>query len=336
MKRVSLLKWMLFASLAAAIAVPCFSAEPAAGVSAEQTKSFYLSKDYSKSKIKKIALIVARMGNVYPAPPLPVTLKTDYSIRKAKEGTAKNNFNDRQDVYIDNYDRIEVSFPRYPTYKKTENPLVQPSYLKSLSLPVFQKMAQILTNKGYEVVDVNKISAAWPKPFYELTVNSIITRLKGKADALFVLDYSDVGEVYMNNDQFERLEKGLTTLYYTASMFDIATKERIFSLDPVALTMNDKIGGDPDVLANKFMVQRIDLTNGEMPGPLVFKVDGNQIFVQGIINRDKTKGTNGFVTYASYKFIQEEVLGLAMKYISTGFENKDKNEKVLGFEQMIP
>lgn len=304
-----------------------------AGYSAQNYKT---ADNYKTQKIKKIAVLIVRVGNFTPSLPSPVSLAMDYANRVPVDASASNT-SGKIDVLIDdNFERIQESFPKYPYYKKGSTPGVVSQYFKNMNSAVFSALSQTLIKKGYQVIDVRAIGEKWKKPPTEMTAGAILKTLKGKADALLILHYNDVGEYHIDTPDMERLDKGLSVVNYTAAMFKIPSKSLLFQLEPTGFNMNNLLNADQELLNNPAMQKRIVKTEGVTPGPLVIKMDGNQSFAQAVAIKDKKGSPANFSKTTDFQFTEKEVMELAAKYMQKGFDSKDDSLKLTGLDEMLP
>lgn len=211
----------------------------------------WVSKDYDKRRYKRIGILINRVGNKLAyAPMRDITLKTDYSIRTPTLNT---------NVYIDDEERLHESVPTYPYYSGSSNNF-KIQYYKNMTPDVFRGIKQILVQKGYETVDVRRLSKTWSTAFSEMTIDEILSAIERSVDALLVLHYMDIGTGEIGSKAYgvKAQNKGFTSVLYRFIMFDVHKKEKILSYSPIlGFDVNKTLINDHKIMSNPSTRNRI-------------------------------------------------------------------------------
>jgi hypothetical protein len=256
--------------------------------------------DFDKAGHLRVALLVCRMGVSEGAgdPMSDIALDTDYSLR---QGTG-------QRLYIDDEARIKETLPNYPKCvlppsanlgKARKEEL---SYFKSISPQLDAGVSALLGEKGYKVVDLRAQSSSWEKPFTEMKVQDIIESLKGKADALLIVQYRDYGYHYLYAINVETESTGFSNLDYCATMFDIGTKRRLLFLKQYWTPNISRTISHDDTIVNK------PAAEGAKP---------TQIFVSGGRITNANIETD-YQIFAPVYLSEDEIVKSVVRYVCYG------------------
>lgn len=201
-------------------------------------RSYEVSKNFNKDQHRRVGLLVTRVGNDAFSVVAPITLQTDYSRRVPKTQSTMGLSEDSVDVYIEDENRLRESIPSYPKFNSA--PLANigslreqsEEYFRNITPELYTAIAEVFSEKGYEVVDVRKFANTWEKPLSEMTVGQIATHLANKADSLAVFHYTDVANTFLSyippgGGRHTESNKGFAAISYTLSMFDTNTKEEL-------------------------------------------------------------------------------------------------------------
>lgn len=292
---------------------------------AAHERIIYVSDNYNKAKYKRIGVLVVRTGNVesWSGAP-PITLETDYARRVSRPW--KSESEPSINVFIENEVRLLESIPNYPHFKPLGR-FVYQKYYGNISPQIRRNVLEILKNKGYSTVDVAEFSKSWSRPYSEMTVADILESLKDKCEALFILHYVDFGPYEYDDIRSQSKCEGFSSLAYTVSMFDIATRERIVFVDDMRITPYYAIAGDPEIMSNPKTADKVVKKSYKSP----------QYYTGGSIYRQGAS--------ISLSFTEEEIIALVMKYIRKGIEYKyfyDSGDSdymdvsIRGLEHIIP
>ena len=230
------------------------------------------SSHIDKTRYKRVGVLVTRMGNEVYSGVSPIILQTNYTNRRSVTQPYLALSEKFVDVYIEEEGRLKESIPNYPKYKSSagENigPLYKASqyYFKNITPQLFAHVSQLLTEKGYEVVNLRQVSKDWNKPISEMTVDEIIEKSRGVVDAIFIFHYMDVGDSFQSLNAVSTSyvqTKGFGFLSYTVAMFDVATKERILSFRPAwPYRISAVLVNDPEILADPALKQKVSNVGG--------------------------------------------------------------------------
>lgn len=226
-----------------------------------------VSSHYDKARCKRIGILIIRMGNEVYSGVSPITLQTNYANRHSKPQSLMGLSENFVDVYIEDEGRLKESIPNYPKYKSADGqnvgPLFKASeyYYKNITPQLSAHISGLLTEKGYEVVDLLQVSKDWNKPISEMTVDEIIGKSRGVVDAVFIFHYMDVGDSYQSlnavNTSYVQ-SSGFSNISYTIAMFDVATKEKILFFRPAwPYRISAVLVNDPEILADPVLKQKI-------------------------------------------------------------------------------
>lgn len=288
-------------------------------------KSVEISKNYNKPAHRRVALLVARMGNRTYSGVSVVSYATNYAARIPKAQSAGSFSEDYIDVYIDDEARLKESLPQYPRYESAALSNIGSArkesmeYFANITPQVYDAVAGLLKEKGYEVSDVRELSKGWEKPFSEMTVGEIAARLKGTVDALAVFHYMDIGNSYLYAVTIEKKDVGFSGLAYTMSMFDVATGERLLFFRPLfATSIGVTMAADPEITTNPAYKGKYRLDTA---------VDTGWV---------RSTQQSSF----SHSFSTDEIVGFVMRYLTRGFKafSKETNQPIewQGLAQVIP
>lgn len=314
--RKAILLGVIFAFLLPAV---CLAAAPAQKSPAK----------FDKAKYLRVGLLVTRMGGAGWGVPADITLKTDYGNRTA----VKNLDNSKKvDIYIEDEARLKQAVPDYPLlYLDKRGGLFrfhsEAKYYNNVTPQIWQSVSAMLTEKGYQVIDVRQASQGWTQPLAATTLAEAAAALKGTADALLVIHYTDYGDTYFDDQHIKRIEKGFSALYCKAAMFDITTGEKLIPfrssyniLIRVVLPNDRRITADPEL---KKKIRTID----NPPAGFVYERGFSEREWKGVL----FTGTRLTV----YDFSAEEILQQALKCLRKGFAGGPENSWE-GLESAIP
>lgn len=222
-----------------------------------QPPVYYKSPNYDKIQYNRVGIIVNRMGNIQDnfGMIMPADLTTDYSIRESIPYDWESESEPR-DVYIGNIKRINESLPNYPEYEP-ESRYKYIKYYKDITPQIYNIIDQVLTEKGYSVIDITAAEKEWTKPISEMVISNIIEQLKGTADILFVMHYMDKGASLWDDIATRRETSGFTGLKYTISMFDIVNMERVVFLELEEIAPGFDIASDPEILSDQTLSSKV-------------------------------------------------------------------------------
>ncbi len=263
----------------------------------------------------RVAILVNRMystgivlGNI--------SLETDYSLRNPPASGTNN-----KDIYVGDEDRMKVSLAVYPYhYYHSENRFQR--YYKNITSEITDTIKQLLSDKGYQTVDLRILSRDWPQPVSEMTVKNILKRVGGQAGALLVVHYEDFGDMRLKNVLGLSEVKGFNELHYAAAFYDTSTRERLFLHSPARYSLHTLLLHDPDIKSDPALQNRIQYFSNE--------------------------GHRGSSTRMSHNFSDGELIAFALKYTREGFSfmlnsygslgsECGKNPKLCqGLEDVIP
>ncbi len=279
------------------------------------TTNYEISKNYSKEKYKRIALLVVRVGNLtHNGCPVPIILDTDYSIRTPQVGSTFLQYPAKVDVYIEDEDRLRESLPAYPNYT-LHGLTVKVKYFKNITPQIYKTVSGLLAEKGYHVVDVKEVAASWPKKISEMKISEIVEALKKDVDAVLVMHYADIGYYYVwSRDRAPLIDyyawkcaklelTGFVKLEYVVSMFDAYTKEKVVHYKSNNPLMATAMAEDPEIKNNPELAKKI-----------------------------KTEASCDRVNHS---FTDDEVINFAMRYLSKGIHVKDR-VSWKGLEEVMP
>ncbi len=294
-------------------------------------KSYERSQTVDWSKYGRIGLLVVRVGNITPGVLAPITLEVDYANRIPKKELSASwlYLKEHIDIYNDDEARLRESFPNYPYIHKSRDSWSK--YFRNISTEIYNMVASVLKQKGYQVIDVKKVSSSWDKSISEMKIYGIVDALKQSCDALLVLHYMDVGH-YLSDD----IVPGFSKLHYTLSMFDTRSKERILRFEQSnvwenfiwALAVDPKIIADPKVAIVK------DYGFVKYRPAIEFPIESQ---IKIIVHRSEyysgTSRTKN--TTVKWRFTDEEILNHVLRYMREGCRFESDN-KWKGLEEVIP
>jgi hypothetical protein len=198
-------------------------------------------------KHRDIAVLVVRVGNVFPIAPMEqVDLQTDFSLRVPDGHT---------NVFVETEQRLLGSFPGYPAYPEIHGGW-QANFYGNISAEIESNISDFFTDSGYRVVNVRPILESANPHYSELTVRQIVSLMTGSVDALLVLEYFDKADTHniqsAGNNAFE--VSGFAGALLTYTMFDTENGNTLFSntpfvgfFFPVALTSDRAIRSDESI-----------------------------------------------------------------------------------------
>lgn len=254
-----------------------------------------VAEHYSKAKYKKVGVLVNRMGNIEFGFPVPITLEMDYANRVPCISGYGSEIPD-VNVYIEDEDRLRESIPDYPEYKPISR-FEYMQYYKNITPQIYDNVTNILSGKGYSLIDVKAMAIGWPQPVSEMTVQAIVERLRGTVDILFVLHYMDRGPFKWDDIRSQKEASGFVGLVYTVSMFDTQTLERVLLVESESIAPYEAIIGDPSLRADPEISKKIQQTKA------------NNFTGRGLYR------TWGSVTLA---MSEDEIIDLVMNYMRYG------------------
>jgi len=269
---------------------------------------YKISQDFEKSKYKRIGLLVCRMGNKHEGVLAPITLKTDYSNRiyKRELSAGMLYMKDHKDIYIDDNERLLEGFPDYPVFRcnvTSDSSKQCKKFYNNITPYIYKNLEEVLNDKGYEVIDIKKITKTWNPPFSEMNIQNIINNIGSNIDALLVFHYFDVENNGMISD-----------LWYKLSMFDVLSKESVIDFQSFYF----------DGIVSALYYDK------EMPhGKIEVIAKERYQFASG----------GGWVTTATdikllIHLSEEELIEYVMKYLRYGFKSHSSSDK--GLEEIIP
>jgi hypothetical protein len=218
----------------------------------------YVDTQYNKNMYKRVAILVNRMGNIKYQFPIPITLETDYANRVPRPSDSAKGF-PGLNVCIEDQNRINESIPSYPHYKPYSYIFKYIKYYKNITSQITYNVIKTLSDKGYHTIEVKELAKDWPQPILEMTVQDIIINLKGKADILFVLHYTDKGSFKVDTISTRRECVGFTELCYTVSIFDIQNAKRVLFEELNVINPLEAIIGDPALQSDSELKQKIQI-----------------------------------------------------------------------------
>lgn len=250
-------------------------------------QSSQISPNFDKNRLKRIGLLVCRVGSFHSGVIAPIVLETDYSNRIPKRELSAGMLylKEHKDVYIETDSRIKESFPDYP---KIRNAYLRETFFKNITPDVYRVVEACLSSKGYLVTDVMGASSAWNKPLSEMTVAEILSRLKGSVDALFVFHYMDMA-----------VDGMFAEIMYNISIFDLSKNERVLYFNsrwPYPFII-EAIHKDPSVPAGTITKEKVSDSSS-----------------------DKGKAGSPRERYVyKHNMSSDEIVGYALKYMRYGF-----------------
>lgn len=334
--------------------------------------------NFDKLKYKKVGLLVNRMANKMPCPPAQITLETDYSICIPKVISTPTyyglKYSEIIDVFIEDQNRLTSSCQFYPYYgdsrfikllmkeetnrkemgfsvktkdlidelrKKFKKDLRDCQCYKfygNISKQIYDSIEQLLTDKGYSVVDVRKLSTHWNKPISELTVNKIISYLSDSVDALVIFHYKDIGYQYeadydkksIVSPDWESTKEitGFSDLPYTLSLFDVSSNKRILWYELPSLKFYDIIEQSGEIVKTMG-----DYTEN------YYKYNFTSFYIGSLLQRYEEKREREI----RHKLSNDELIQYALKIMRYGYVghgiydfNKNNTYKWIGLEEVIP
>lgn len=284
---------------------------------------------FDKGKYPRIGLLVTRMGGAGWGSPTDITLRTDYANRTA----VKNLDNSKKvDVYIEDEARLKQAVSDYPLlYLDKRGGLFkfhsEAKYYQNITPQISQAVSGMLANKGYQVVDVRQAGQEWAKPIAEMTLAEIATALRGTADALLVIHYTDYGDTYFDDQHVKRIEKGLSALHIKVALFDVTSGEKLIPFrSPYNILVRVVLPNDRDILADPELKKKLRVIDNP-PADFVYERGFSEREFKGVL----FTGTRLTV----YDFSAEEILRYALKCLRKGFVGGRENSWE-GLESAIP
>jgi hypothetical protein len=254
-------------------------------------QSSQVSPNFDKNRLKRIGLLVCRVGSFHSGVIAPIVPETDYSNRIPKRELSAGMLylKEHKDVYIETDSRIKESFPDYP---KIRNAYLRETFFKNITPDVYRVVEACLSSKGYLVTDVMGASSAWDKPLSEMTVAEILSRLKGSVDALFVFHYMDMAVAGM-----------FAEIMYNFSIFDLSNNERVLYFNsrwPYPFII-EAIHKDPSVPAGTITKEEVSDSSSE------------------VSQSGGRTGSRGKRFLYWHNLSSEQIAGYALKYMRYGF-----------------
>lgn len=251
----------------------------------------------SLSKNSPVAVLVNRMHSSSIVLQ-DISLKTDYSLR-LPSGTGVDN----KDIYIGDESRMKTSLAQFPYHYYGSEKRYQ-RYYKDITPEVTDAVRQLLSDKGYQAVDLRKLSRGWPQPVSEMTIKDILQRTAGQIGALLVVHYEDYGDMRWQNMYSWSEMKGFNELHYAAALFDVSTRERLLFYSPVRHSLHALLIHDPEIRSNPELHNRIQ-----------YKSNGGSGASSGRMGHD---------------FSDSELVAFALKYVCQGFSFMLESDWALG------
>jgi hypothetical protein len=251
--------------------------------------SFLHAEEVTCQQKKRVAILIVRVGNVQAFSPMSsISIKkTDYSLRKPGLG---------KDVFIETDKRLMEVIPDYPKFPGY-NSNYKVEFFKNISSEITGIVKKTYLDKGYDVVDLKKMSESWDKPYSEMSLGEIITTLKPNVDFLFILHYMDIGNSSVISPVYEikASNSRFTSLLYTCTMLDIQKEKKIFSYTPITgLAVIPSLVYNPDIMISEDLRPRI-------------KVQCTK------------RGSNNY-SFVTHDFSDEELISILLGIIINGFE----------------
>ena len=186
--------------------------------------NLFAKKKINSSLYHRIGILVNRVGNEKVYSPMPrISLKTDYSVRKPTKS---------RNVYIDEEKRLLESIPNYPFYPgSTTSCILQ--YYKNITPEMTKGLIQFFIKKGFESIDFRVMAKDMNIPFLEMSIKSILTAISGKIDALFILQYMDIGTFLVRGKDIKSKNIGFGSISYSIAVFDVSKQKRLFFYSPL-------------------------------------------------------------------------------------------------------
>jgi len=254
-------------------------------------QSSQVSPNFDKNKLKKVGLLVCRVGSFHSGVIAPIVLEADYSNRIPKRELSAGMLylKEHKDVYIETDSRIKESFPDYP---KIRNAYMGETFFKNITPDIYRVVESCLSTKGYLVTDVAGASRAWNQPLSEMTVSEILSRLKGSVDALLVFHYMDMA-----------VDRMFAEIMYNFSVFDLSTNERVlyFNSRWPYPSIIEAIHKDPSVPAGTITKEKVSDSSSE-----VSQYTGRA-------------GSRGERYLYRHNLSSDQIAGYALKYMRYGF-----------------
>jgi hypothetical protein len=187
-------------------------------------------------------------------------------------------------------------------------------------------MSEWLSGKGYQAIDVNKISGSWDKPLSDMSIEDIASICGDEADLLLVFHYTDQGDRNYNDQHAKMLTKGLSVISYYLAAFDLVSKERVLMYTPKSmLGIYDAMMADPEIKGDPALKAKIKIINSP-------KIDVP--FERGFWERTRTTLITSSTRIVSFDgFTEDEIIHYAMKYITNGYSSA--GTKIVGLNQLI-
>ncbi len=278
-------------------------------------RTYLISHQPNHIQKTRAAILVSRMhsaGIVLEN----ISLETDYSLRYPSASGTGN-----KDIYVGDEDRMKASLAEYPYHYYHSERRFQ-RYYKNITPEITDAIKQLMSDKGYQPMDLRILSRDWPQPVSEMTVGNILQRIGGQAEVLLVVHYEDFGDMRWKNPFGMSESKGFNELHYVAAFYDTSTRERLFLHSPARYSLHTLLLHDPDIKSDPALQNRIQYFSNE--------------------------GHRGSSTRMSHNFSDGELIAFALKYARKGFSfmlnsygslgsECGKNPKLCqGLEDVIP
>lgn len=283
-------------------------------------------QEFDKSKYGRVGILITRTGGAGLGAPNEITLNTNYANRIPSKET-----NQPRDVYIETDSRLKEVIPEYPiAYSLKRGGLFkftsEVNYYRNLSPIIQQTVSNTFREKGYQVIDVAGVSQAFNKPLSEMSIAEILTALKGSADALLVLHYTDFGNSYYDDQHVRRTDKGFSSLAYTLALFDVTTGEKLLKFEPFyTISIKNVLQNDQEIKANP-----------ELSKKLRYIDSPKEDFERGFFTRTRLGVWDATTTGMVFDVSEDDIIQCVMKYIRKGFKLENYNKWMGGLEQKIP
>ena len=297
-------------------------------------KHLDVSPSFNKTRYKTIGILVVRVGcqdrfGMSMAIPTP---KTDYSNRSPKPASLGLDGGIGElpiPVYIEEENRLKESFPYYPRTSKEPVRSRLGSYVTEFYAnltPQFYAMVEnVLKRKGYGTVDIKKASETWKKPISESSVGEIIDNSLSVADALFLIQYMDIGKTSSSELlglSYKVQTRGYMDIEYNVAFFDCRTKERVLSFykDHFA-AFGVALANDPGIMSDPVRQSKITSDVQSSAHNIGFTKQGTE------------------TRSISLSFTEEELIDFLLKYIEKGISYDLKGwgrVKWTGLDELLP
>jgi hypothetical protein len=279
-----------------------------------------------KGKYARVALLVSRMGGYLPS---EISLETNYA-EPLIENIKKLNLR-LEGFYIEDNSCLSRLKEVYPLMSQIKRGgllafLDETFYYRNITPEITNYLSKWLSEKGYQVIDVNEISRHWDKRLYEMSIKDIASNFKDYADLLLVFHYTDHGNRNYNDQRTKLMTKGLSIIAYNFAGFDLTSKERVLMFAPqTMLSVYHVMLSDPEIKSDPALKEKIKIVNSP-------KADFQ--FERGLWERSRTSVVISGTQATSFDgFTEEEIIRYAIRYIINGFSlHSFKN---VGLDQVI-